>query len=106
MIIDPPKDNFNFAAAPGQTHVPATPPVSVGGAANDAFVFQHQAAAGSGSPAYSEIDGHGQETGHGNLMALANSAPSDRPWFDAAHDASFGHFGNLAEAHAGHFIIH
>jgi beta-glucanase (GH16 family) len=109
MVIDPPKENFNFASVGSTTSVPAPPPVSIGGAANDAFVFQPHTAAGSGGPAYSAIDGHGSPDGHGlppehtSLMATANAAPSNHPWFD---EAGPGHVGSFAETHMGHFILH
>lgn len=109
VVIDPPKENFNFASVGSTTNVPATPPVSIGGAANDAFVFQPHTAAGSGGPAYSAIDGHGLPDGHGlqpehtSLMATANAAPSNHPWFD---EVGPGHVGSFAETHMGHFILH
>jgi hypothetical protein len=109
MVIDPPKENFNFASAGGETSVSAAPQVSIGGAANDAFVFQSHTAAGGGGPAYSAIDGHGLPDEHGpppehtSLMATANAAPSNHPWFD---EAGPGHLGGFAETHMGHFILH
>ncbi len=109
MVIDPPKANFSFASAGGETNVPATPPVSIGGVGGDAFVFQPHTAAGSGAPAYSAIDGHGLQPQHTSLMATVNSAPSNHPWFDDASGfdhTSLGHAGGIAETHIGHFIIH
>jgi hypothetical protein len=109
MVIDPPKENFNFASAGGETNVSAASPVSIGGAANDAFVFQPHTAAGNGGPALCAIDGHGSPDGHGlppehtSLMATANAAPSNHPWFD---EAGPGHVGSFAETHMGHFILH
>jgi hypothetical protein len=115
VVIDPPQENFNFASAGGETNVPATPPVSIGGVRADAFVFQPYTAVGRGGPEYSGIDGHrlsegyGLLDGHGlqpehkSLVATANAAPSNHPWFD---DTGPGHVGSIAETHMGHFIIH
>jgi hypothetical protein len=45
----------------------------------------------------------GLQPEHTSLLATANSAPSNHPWFD---DASLGHVGGIAETHIVHFIIH
>jgi hypothetical protein len=74
VVIDAPKDNFNSALVGGETNAPATPPVSIGGVAGDAFVFQPHTAAGSGGPEYFGIDGHGLQDRLG-LQPEHNSPP-------------------------------
>src|SRR5260370_7204250 len=45
LVIDPPKDNFNFASAPTTPNGSITPSITIGGAGNDAFVFHQPASA-------------------------------------------------------------
>jgi hypothetical protein len=111
LVIDPPKDNFDFASVPRAANGPTTPLVKVGGAENDAFVFHQLAGVNPASPDSFAHDGFASKIESTTLIALANDAQSDHQWIDVGYDVGFDHGtspigAHFAELHAGDYMFH
>jgi hypothetical protein len=109
LVIDPPKENFNFASAAPASNGSTAPSVTVGGASNDVFVF-HQPVGGSfESPNSSALDGLGAKAESTDLPAVANEGLPAPHWPGAGHETEFVHFGALemhtTYLHDGSFLI-
>jgi hypothetical protein len=110
IVVDPPKDgfNFNFASNPAPANSPALPSVTVGGAGNDAFVFHQFASEHAGNPDTFALDGFASKAANSDLIAFARETQTDHQWIDAGHDASVGHpvFASVHVAQGDHFLVH
>ena len=112
IVIDPPKQNFNFAFTPARDNAPTTPSATVGGAGNDGFVFHQSTGGNLGNLNSLAHDGLASDAENSHLLALSNDAQSDHHWMDTGHDAGFSHLDSMNHANAhfsaphGDFLIH
>ena len=113
IVIDPPKDGFNFASTPAPGNGPTLPSVTVGGTGNDAFVFHQPAGGNSGSPDHFALDVFGPNLEGRHSIAFVNGSQSDHQWMDAGQDTGFGHLDSInpvnahfTALHSGDFLIH
>ncbi|SHJ84911.1 Tryptophan-rich Synechocystis species C-terminal domain-containing protein [Bradyrhizobium lablabi] len=111
IAIDPPKDGFHFASTPAVTTGSTASSVTLGGAANDAFIFHTPPGGASATPDSVALDGSGSPVESSHPTAPANDAQSYHQGIDAGHDAGLDHSGsaNVANAHVAwlhDFMIH
>jgi len=105
IAIDPPKDGFHFVSAAAVTGGSTAPAVTIGGAANDAFVFHAPPGGASATPDSLALDRPGSKAESSHPVTLVTDTQPDHQWTDAGHDAG----ANFANAHfpgLHDFIIH
>jgi hypothetical protein len=110
IVIDPPKDGFNFATNPVPATTSTAPPVTAD-VRNDGFIFHQSVGGNSGNLDIIAHDAFVPNVEHSNLISLVNDAQLNHQWADAAHDATINHLGSpslpnayFAEHHS--FMIH
>jgi hypothetical protein len=111
LVIDPPKDNFNFTSAVPVPNDPITASITVSGAGKDQFVFHQPAAASNESLDGFAHGGFASKAESSNLITLANEAQLGHQWINTGHDVGLDPTINpsathFAELHASGFIVH
>jgi hypothetical protein len=99
LAIDTSQDGFHFNFAAAATDGPASPPVTVEAAGNDAFIFREHAGANSAGPDSLPQDSFASDVERGNLIALVNDRQSDHQSTAREHDVDHSVGTSPASAH-------